>query len=202
MRLLHPYMPFVTETAWQHLTGGALGKALIIAAYPRGDAGALNAEAERDFVQVQDIVSGIRNARNEMGVEAVRWVEAIIVAGDKAATIEQERASISRLARVSPESLEIVEALAEKPEGATGLVAGTVEVYLPLAGMVDVAKERARLTAELERAEADITRREAKLANESFTSRAPAKIVQGERDILATVQTTAEKLRTQLVALG
>jgi valyl-tRNA synthetase len=202
MRLLHPYMPFVTETAWQHLTGGALGKALIIAEYPRGDEGALNAEVERDFAQVQDIVSGIRNARNEMGVEAVRWVEAIIVAGEKAATIEQERASISRLARVSPESLDIVEALAEKPEGATGLVAGTVEVYLPLAGMVDVAKERTRLTTELERAEADIARREAKLANESFTSRAPAKIVQGERDILATVQTTAEKLRTQLAALG
>ncbi|CAA9319450.1 MAG: Valyl-tRNA synthetase, partial [uncultured Chloroflexia bacterium] len=202
LRLLHPYMPFVTETAWQHLTGGALGKALIIAEYPRGDAAALDDQAERDFVQVQDIVSGIRNARNEMGVEAVRWVEAIIVAGEKAATIEQERASISRLARVSPEALEIVESLAEKPEGATGLVAGTVEVYLPLAGMVDVAKERARLTAELERTEADISRREAKLANESFTSRAPAKIVQGERDILATAQTTAEKLRTQLAALG
>ncbi len=68
--------------------------------------------------------------------------------------------------------------------------------------MVDLDKERARLRVELERTEADIKRREGKLANESFTSRAPANIVQGERDILATAQTTAEKLREQLAALA
>ncbi len=80
-------------------------------------------------------------------------------------------------------------------------MAGAVEVYLPLAGMVDLAEERARLGRELERAEADVARRQAKLANVNFVSRAPAAVVQGERDLLGASEATAAKLREQLAAL-
>ena len=202
LRLLHPFTPFVTEVAWQHVTQGALGRALIVASYPRGDEAALDAGAERDWTLIQEIVRGIRNARNESNVEASRWIAATIAAGPKATVVEQQRAAISRLARVASDKLEIVEALPDKPQNATAFVAGTAEVYLPLAGMVDLAEERARLAKELERAEAEVARRQAKLANANFVNRAPANIVQGERDLLHTAEVTAAKLREQVSALS
>ncbi|MDQ5851933.1 MAG: class I tRNA ligase family protein, partial [Chloroflexota bacterium] len=202
LRLLHPFMPYVTEVAWQHLTQAVPGPALIVAPYPRGDEAAVDAAAEGDWALVQEIVRGIRNARNEANVEASRWIEAIIAGGTKTEMIERERAVISRLARIAPDKLQIVETLAAKPQGAAALVAGTAEVYLPLAGLVDLAEERARLRKELERVEADVARREARLANTSFTSRAPAAIVQGERDLLQAAVATAAKLREQVATLG
>jgi valyl-tRNA synthetase len=202
LRLLHPYIPFVTEVAWQHLTHGASGQALIVAPYPTGDQGLLDDGAERDWALVQEIVRGIRNIRNESNVEPARWIEAIVVGGDKTAVLDAERATISRLARIAPDKLEIVEQRESKPQNASALVVGTVEVYLPLAGMVDLDEERARLGKELERAEADATRRQAKLANENFVSRAPAAVVQTERDQLQASQATAAKLREQLAALS
>jgi valyl-tRNA synthetase len=202
LRMLHPLMPYVTETAWQHLTNGSLGEALIVAAYPRSDTAALDEAAEDDWELVREIIRGIRNARNEANVEASRWIEAIVVGGDKTAAIEELRPAISRLARVAPDKLEIVVSLPDKPRNATALVAAGAEVYLPLAGMVDLREERNRLTRELERAEADVARRQAKLANENFTGRAPAHIVQGERDLLASAEATAAKLREQFAALN
>lgn len=202
LRLLHPFIPFATEVAWQHLTQSKPGRALIVAPYPTGDVGLLDDAAERDWILVQEIVRGIRNVRNEANVEPARWIEAIVVGGDKTAVIDTERATISRLARVSLDRLQIVDQLAAKPQNASALVVGSVEVYLPLAGMVDLAEERGRLVRELDRSEADVARRQAKLANTSFVSRAPAAVVQGERDLLAASEATAAKLREQLAALG
>ncbi|HZG68113.1 MAG TPA: valine--tRNA ligase, partial [Herpetosiphonaceae bacterium] len=202
LRLLHHYIPFVTEVAWQHLTRRALGPALVVAPYPAGDEELLDDGAERDWALVQEIVRGIRNTRNEANVEPARWIEAIVAAGDKTTVLEAERPTISRLARVALDKLQVAERLEAKPRNASALVAGAVEVYLPLAGMVDLAEERARLGRELERAEADVTRRQAKLANANFVSRAPAAVVQGERDLLGASEATATKLREQLAALG
>ena len=202
LRLLHPFMPYVTETAWQHLTGARPDSALIVAPYPRMDEAMIDAEAERDWSLFEEIVRGIRNARNEANVEASRWIEAVVAAGSKADVVQAQHGALSRLARVAPERLEIVAALSTKPQGAVALVAGSAEVYLPLAGMVDLAEERARLQKELERAEADVVRRQAKLANANFVDRAPAHIVQGERDLLAAAETTAGKLRDQLASLA
>ncbi len=202
LRLLHPFMPYVTETAWQHLTGARPGSALIVAPYPRMDEAMIDAEAERDWSLFEEIVRGIRNARNEANVEASRWIEAVVAAGPKAEVVQAQHAAISRLARVAPDRLEIHAALSTKPQGAVALVAGSAEVYLPLAGMVDLAEERARLQKELERAEADVVRRQAKLANTNFVDRAPAHIVQGERDLLAAAEATAGKLRDQLASLA
>jgi valyl-tRNA synthetase len=224
LRLLHPFMPFVTEAAWQHLVmeqGIGIGgqeaegnnptpnpqpptpapEALIIAPYPQADTELIDDAAERDWDLVRDIVRGIRNTRNESGVEAARWIEAIIVGGTRTVTLQAQRAIISRLARVAPDKLEIVETIAQTPQQAAALVVGTVEVYLPLAGMVDVAEERARLQKELERAEADVERRRGKLANESFVSRAPAAVVGKERDGLAASEAAAAKLLERLAAL-
>ncbi len=204
LRLLHPFMPYVTEAAWQHTTNGAADRAeaLIIAAYPQAEAALSDEGAERDWEQVQEIVRGIRNIRNEAGVEPGRWIEAIIVDGQRTAELAAQRPIISRLARVALDKLQVTASLSEQPQNAATLVAGSAEVYLPLAGMVDLAEERARLSKELERVEADLERRTAKLANESFVSRAPAAVVQRERDGLAEAQSMAAKLRERIAGLG
>lgn len=211
LRLLHPYMPFVTEAAWQHLTSAAgapagereaLPEALIIAPYPQAEARWLDAAAEREWELVREIVRGVRNIRKERGVEPARWIEAIIVAGEKHAALEGVRAVIARLARIAPERLTIVPEVAQRPTQAATFVTGGVEVFLPLAGMVDLAAERARLQQELQRAEAEIARRQAKLANEHFVSRAPAAVVQRERDALAEAEATAARLRELLASLA
>ncbi|HEY1013033.1 MAG TPA: valine--tRNA ligase [Herpetosiphonaceae bacterium] len=206
LRLLHPFMPFVTEAAWQklhdHPTRDAKFGALIVADYPQADEAAINPGAERDWELVQNIIRAIRNARNEAGVDATKWIAAQIAGGPAAASLGAQRPVIVRLARVADDQLVIAEQLPERPQQATTLVVPPAEVVLPLAGMIDLDAERARLAKELERVEADVERREAKLGNEQFIGKAPANVVQKERDALAAQQTAAAALRERLAALG
>jgi valyl-tRNA synthetase len=147
---------------------------------------------------VQDIIRGIRNVRNEYKVEPARWVAATVAAGSRAALLEEQRALLVRLARVADDQLSIVDRLEAKPAHAAALVVGDVEVFLPLAGLIDLEAERARLSKELELADVDIARREARLGNAGFVEKAPVQVVQRERDGLAAVRVTAEKLRERL----
>jgi len=223
LRLLHPFMPFVTEEAWQYLTAkeprtknqepftageipgsqfSVLGSSIMIAPYPVADEAAFDETAERDFTLVQDLISGIRNVRNEYKVEPARFVAATVVAGSRATMLNEQRPQIVRLARVADEELSIVERLEAKPEQAAALVVGDVEVFLPLAGLIDLAAERARLSKELDAADADIARRAARLENPGFVDKAPANVVQRERDGLTAAKTTADKLRERLAQLG
>jgi valyl-tRNA synthetase len=116
--------------------------------------------------------------------------------------LNDQRALLVRLARVADDQLEIVERLDSKPAQAAALVVEDVEAYLPLAGLIDLAAERSRLGRELEQLEADIARREARLGNRGFVDKAPANVVQRERDGLATARATAEKLRERIAQLG
>jgi valyl-tRNA synthetase len=227
LRLLHPFMPFVTEEAWQYLTAtgrrgdGATGRqgdgavehddfahsptrpvSIMISAYPVGDEAALDEAAERDFALVRELISGIRNVRNEYKVEPARWVAATVVAGARAPLLSDQRALIVRLARVAEDQLAVVERLEQKPAQAAALVVGDVEVSLPLAGLIDLAAERARLGRELEQAEAEVARREARLGNAGFVDKAPPAVVQRERDGLAAAQATAERLRERIAELA
>jgi valyl-tRNA synthetase len=209
LRLLHPFMPFVTEEAWQYVTArdqrraaGQLPASIMIAEYPTADEGALDAAAERDFGLLRDLITSVRNVRNEYKVEPARFVAATLVAGARAGVLNEQRAQIVRLARVADEQLSIVEQIDARPEQAAALVVGDVEVFLPLAGLVDLSAERARLGKELEAADADIARREARLGNAGFVDKAPANVVQRERDGLEAAKVTAAKLRERLSQLG
>ncbi|MCA0351625.1 MAG: valine--tRNA ligase [Chloroflexi bacterium] len=204
LRLLHPFMPFVSEAAWQKLHNSEqttpIPAALIIAEYPLINAAMLNEQAERDWDLVQNIIRGVRNVRTETGVEAVKWIEALIAAGSATAMLTEQAAIISRLARIAPDKLLISESLSERPEQATTLVFAPAEVVLPLAGMVDLAAERERLTKELERVEADVERRRTKLANENFVAKAKPEVVQKEREALAAQELAATTLRERLAS--
>ncbi|GAB4526375.1 MAG: valine--tRNA ligase [Anaerolineales bacterium] len=212
LRLLHPFTPFVTEEVWQHLRTAVLDSpltalatdwpdALIIAPWPeeREKKGWEDAKVA-DFSLLQEVIRSIRNLRAEKNIKPGQKLAAILVS-EKASLLREQSAMLARLAGLDPDALQIAEALPEKPEGHIALVAGPVEIYLPLAGLVDVAEERARLQKDLAEAESHIARLEKLLAS-PFAEKAPSTVVQKERDKLAAYKETAEKICQQLAELG
>ncbi|MDQ6602763.1 MAG: class I tRNA ligase family protein, partial [Chloroflexota bacterium] len=195
LRLLHPFMPFITETIWQRLPHG--GDALIVAPWPK--AGPTDAEAEAEFGLLVDLVRAVRNARSEAGVEPGKWIAATIAAGSHADALASQREIFSRLARIAEDQLMIAPAV-ETPPQATALVVADVVVYLT--GMVDVAAERTRLTRDIAEAEGHADRTRAQLANDNFVARARPEVVQAARDRLAASDERVARLRARLSALG
>jgi valyl-tRNA synthetase len=217
LRLLHPFIPFVTEEIWQHLKQAvgattslrsvqALGgrpawpEALMIARWPEVDEALIDPQAEADMSLVMDLIRTIRNARAEYNVEPGRRIPAIIASGQAFDLIQQQLSSIAALARLDPARLSNQPA-ATPPAQAVALVVGGVACYLPLAGLVDLEKERQRLSKELASVVENIARSEKLLADEKFTGRAPAAVVQKERDKLADLQARRDRLEEQLAAL-
>jgi valyl-tRNA synthetase len=197
LRLLHPFMPFVTEAAWQHIPHAE--DSLMISSWPT--TGSMDGAAEVDMGLLMDVIRAVRNARSEYSVEPVRRISAHIAAGDKYDLLQKQREILTELARLDSENLRIVHALLDKPEQALALVVGGVEIYLPLVGMVDLDTERARLQKELAHVEDGISRTQKLLGNEGFVAKAPAEVVQRERDKLAGLQEQAGKLGERLAVL-
>ncbi len=209
LRLLHPFTPFVTEELWGHLKQAALysplstrhtnwPEALIIAPWPepRPEEG-WEAEKVTDFALIQEIVRAIRNARAEKKVSPAKRIPATIVGGAKTALLNEQAAVIAALASLDYSLLSILDSLPAKPEEAIALVVGGVEIYLPLAGLVDLGEECARLEKELANTQAQIERL-GKLLASDFAMKAPAQVVQKEREKLAAYRKTAEKLKAQI----
>ncbi|MGQ9793859.1 MAG: valine--tRNA ligase [Anaerolineae bacterium] len=194
LRLLHPYMPFVTEAVWQHLPHS--GEALIIARRPTP--GARDEEAEAMMQLVMEVVRAIRNARTEYNVEVGRRIPAVIVAGEKLAIFQSQMDVLVQLAHLDAEHLDIVADLETKPQQTLALVVGGVEVYLPWTGMIDLEAERARLSKELEKVEEQLARSERTLGNPNFVTKAPPEVVEKERAKLAALQEQATKLHERL----
>jgi len=198
MRLLHPFMPFVTEEVWQHLYRTCEpdkarwpASALIIAPWPQFNAARLDAEAEQQFDLMQQVITRIRDARNQMSVEPARRIPVIMAVSSDLAIFEQAPL-IEFLART--EKPQLYETLDQKPEQAMALLAGTVEIYLPLAGMIDIGKELERLDKEIAQAQQEQSRLQSKLANENFVSRAKPEVVAKDREKLAEQEERLGKL--------
>jgi valyl-tRNA synthetase len=214
LRLLHPFTPFITEELWGHLKlaakshnlkpifGEAWPEALIIAQWPEGQPEeAWETERIAEFNLTQEIVRAIRNLRAERKVQPGKRIAATLIAGDRMALLQDQARNIGALTQVDSGLFTIMETLAEKPQGVVSLVVAGIEVYVPLAGLVDTVVERARLEGELKEIENQIGRLEALLSS-PFGQRAPAAVVDKERQKLATFQETAGKLREQMAGLG
>jgi len=206
LRLLHPFMPFITEELWQSLREHQpQGKpdSIMIAPYPVADTGAFDAEAEQEMESVFEIVRSVRNARVESNVDPGRFIKAFIVAGESRRALETHAEAITNLARVRP--LTIVSSEQEvklKRDQAKILVLKGVEVILPLEGMVDVDAERSRLLKEIEATQAEVSRIERLLSEDSFISKAPPAVVDKERLKLAERKDRLSRLNERLAQLG
>jgi valyl-tRNA synthetase len=209
MRMLHPFTPYVTEELWQHLKDAVLNSpnkdrlgewpdALMIAPWPEPrQIEDWEAPRVRDFELIQDIVRTIRNLRAEKGVKPGKLIPAKFVAGDQTPTLRSAIGSLSTLANLDQEQISILETQDEKPRGQIALVAGPVEIYLPLSGMVDLKEEEKRLSNELAETEKQINRLE-ELLSGAFTQKAPEKVVTKEKEKLTEYKDTATTLKDQL----
>jgi len=199
LRMLHPFMPFVSEVAWQHLPHASTEDSLMVAAWPaEGD---VDEGAEAVMNLIMDAIRAIRNARAEYDVEPARRIVAHIAAGEKYDLFLAQRDILTELARLDQGSLRLAHSLLDKPQQALTLVLGGVEIYLPLAGMVDLEAERARLRQELAHLDEGIERSQKLLNNQGFIAKAPAEVIQREQDKLTTLREQADKLRQRLAAL-
>jgi valyl-tRNA synthetase len=219
LRLLHPYTPFVTEELWSRLrdAAGAVSPkiglqdvqdgnwppALIVAPWPQPmPEDGWEARAIADFSRLQEILRAIRNQRAERNVKPALRIPATLVTGE--ALLDQITADagiIASLAGLDTTRLTILASLPEKPAGSISLVAGNIEIYLPLSGMVDVAEERARLERDLAGVQGQIARLENLLAS-PFAQKAPPNVVEGERAKLAGCRDDAAKIQSQLAGLA
>jgi len=199
----------VTEELWGHLRSALRESslkdvakdwptALIVAKWPEPrEIEGWEADRTADFELIQEIVRSIRNLRAEKGVAPSKKIAASISAGAKLDLLTSQSSVIASLAGLDNSLISILESLRDKPKDAVTLVVGAVEIYIPLAGMVDLAEEKSRLEKELKEAESHIERLE-KLLSSDFANKAPAPVVQKERDKLAAYKETAEKIKAQL----
>lgn len=200
MRLLHPIMPFITETVWQRLPR-ARGDApsLMVSRWPEPVAGWEDAAAEAAFAELQEVVVEVRRMRQEYGIgPGVRVPLRAVPATDHVrAMLDASRRALGDLARVDDLSF----GAANGEVGASAVLRSGTELFLPLAGVIDLDRERARLRDEAARIEGLAAGTEKKLANQSFVARAPAEVVEREREKLASYREQVEKLRAKLAAL-
>jgi valyl-tRNA synthetase len=197
LRLLHPFMPFVTEELWSYLPTNS--KPLILAKWPQADEAYLDEKAEADMSLLMDLVRGIRNVRTEYDVDPARKITAVAFVGSYRATLEHYHYVFARLCNVS--QLEIAQPGSEAPAEAASVVASDVTIYLPLAGLVDVQAECERLSKEQARLQAQIEKSQQMLGNEGFVSRARPDVVERERTKLADLQASAAQISERLTML-
>ena len=195
LRLAHPIIPFITEELWQKVAplAGKSGESIMIQPYPQPESAKIDVDAEKHVTLQKDVTNALRGLRSEMGLSPAQKV-AGLSAGDRTSLTMIQPYAIA-LARLS--SLEVVDDLpaADAPVAIVG------DVRLMLKVEIDVAAERERLTKEIERWQTEVRKAEAKLGNASFVERAPAAVVQQERERLAGFTGTLEKLRGQLERL-
>ncbi len=197
LKLLHPFMPFITEEIWQALPHE--GDFLMLQSWPEYDAALNFPEEERAMELVMDAIKAIRARRSEMNVPPSKKAELTVVTEDQAVFA----AGIPFLQRLANASQ--VNITAQPPvslDGLVSVVTSAAKLYIPLAELVDLEAERARLAKEIEKAEKYLTSIEKKLSNEKFVSKAPEAVVQRERDNLDKTRALIAQLKESAAALG
>ena len=200
--LLHPIMPFITEEIWQHLPHD--GQSIIVAKWPENTAGIHYQEAYDKMVFFMDLVKAIRSMRHDMGIPTGKKSALQIHCHNAAqeAVIKAYEVQLKTLAYA--ESVELLADVAAAEKQSVSTVCHGAEVILPLAGVLDIADELARLDKEIARLEGEVTRAEKKLANEGFVKKAPAAVVEAEKEKVENYKLdleTVQKRRDFLASL-
>jgi valyl-tRNA synthetase len=196
LKLLHPFMPFITEELWDRLVevGVKREKLLCLSTWP-ALAGLADAAADEEIGWLINLVSEVRSVRSEMNVPAGAKTPLVMIGASKAvrARAEGYEETIKRLARI--DALSFAKAA---PPGSAQIVLGDTTFALPLAGVIDMGTERTRLAREIEKSRAEIKKIDAKLANENFVAKAPPEVVEENRERRADFEATMRKLQAAL----
>ncbi len=198
LRLLHPYIPYITEEIWGYLPTGE--SPLILASWPKANSAHLDPAAEAEFAILMDLVRGIRNARAEYKVEPAHRINALIEPGTHRGLIDDHRDVFSRLCNV--EHVTLLDVGTAAPDQAATIVSADVTVYLPLADLVDLSAERERLRREMENLDQQIARADGLLSNENFVSKARPDVVQRERDKQTALRASRQAIEERLNSLA
>jgi valyl-tRNA synthetase len=201
LKLLHPYMPFITEELWARTAEGGEPRAslLIEAPWPDFKTSPAGETASSEMNWVVALISSVRSVRAEMNVPAAAKVSLLLKDTSHAsrARLERHRDAIMTLARVG--KIELAEAI---PRGSAQFVLGEATAALPLGDVIDFAKERQRLEKELKKTESEIARFDAKLGNADFVARAPQDVIDEQKEKRAEAEATMKRLREAVSRLG
>ena len=197
LKLIHPFIPFITEEIWQSLPHE--GTALMLERYPAFDPTLSFPEDEQNFEMVMNAIKAVRARRSEMNVPPSRKAHLIIVT-DKKAAFEAGVSYIKKLAYAS--EVTVTNDAPASTDGMVSVVTDNARMFMPMAELVDLEKERARIQKELANAEKQLAGQNAKLANENFVTRAPEAVVNVEREKKAKLEALIENLKISLEHLG
>ena len=200
LRLLHPFVPFVTEEIWQRIRTPLALETDFLATAGWPDAGRIDDQAEGDAEWLKAVIMAVRSARTELGLAPGKPMPLLVqqAAGEDVARFERFGDLVRRLARL--DKIELVDATRDSADCAVQLC-GEMRLLIPLAGLVDIEAELARLTKQLERERKGLQQVSAKLANERFIANAPAEVVDKERRRKIDHERSVEKLETQIAIL-
>jgi len=199
VKLLHPFMPFITEELWAVTAPGERETLLIEAEWPKLASLPQSAEAVAEMHWVIDLVKGVRSVRSEMNVPAAAKIVLVLTSAsaETKARLSRNQGVIETLARLNEAKIG-----AAIPSGSAQFVIGEAVVALPLGDVIDFSKERARLEKELKKAEEEIARFDAKLSNEQFVSRAPEEVLTEQREKRAEAASLAVRLKEAVKRLA
>ena len=195
LRMLHPFMPFITEEIWQKIK--VEGDSIMIQQYPVADESLINRDIENSFEYIKEVISSLRNIKAEMGISPAKEVKVVIKTSDEMElkTLEDNYIFITKLAKI--EELKYGKDMT-KPEQSGFKVARNSEVYMILTGLLNAEVEIKKIQEQIEKVQKDLDKVNAKLSDERFTSKAPAHILERERRIQKEYQDKMDKLTENL----
>ena len=198
MRLLHPFMPYITEEIWQTIKTD--GDTVMLREYPTADERLIDKDVEKSFEYIKELISSLRNIRAEAGISPAKPAKVVVKSADESElnTIKENYFFITKLGNL--ESIEFGKDM-EKPAQSGFRVTGNSEVYMILTGLLDIEAEVKKLQAQLDKVSVELEKMNAKLSNEKFTSKAPAHILERDRRIQKEYQDKFDKLSENIKEL-
>ncbi len=199
LRLAHPLIPFITEEIWQRVAPltGIQGETIMLQPYPEADDQQINQQAIDEINWVMDFILGVRRIRGEMNIAPGKPLAVLLQDGSASDLnfVKNSEAYLLKLGRL--ESIQWLDKNETAPESAVALV-GNMKILIPMAGLIDKEAEMARLEKEIQKINKDLPRIEGKLNNPGFIDKAPAAVIEKEKEKLAKLQTTLANLNEQL----
>jgi valyl-tRNA synthetase len=196
LKLVHPFMPFISEEIWQLFDERKPGESISIAKFPEYNASLVDDKSEREIVFVQDVVTAIRNIRGEMNLPPSKTIN-VFLKSDQL-TSEQSK-YIKSLVKIDEF---VVDANVSKPKASASAVVKGCDIFIPLEGLIDLDVERARIEKEMTRLSSSLESVKKKLSNESFVAKAPADVIERERTKMNDWEKAIEKFKSILADLN